>query len=59
MAAKTKTLEDLFHEYFRKDIYFAEKQISKGSSQVGERCGGPSKGPNHDAAMRIGSEAPR
>ena len=28
MAAKTKTLEDLFHETL-KDIYFAEKQILK------------------------------
>lgn len=28
MAAKAKTLEDLFHETL-KDIYFAEKQILK------------------------------
>src|SRR5450759_2928736 len=36
-----------------------ELAIGRVSTRRNLVCGGPSKDPNHDAAMRIGSEAPR
>jgi hypothetical protein len=37
----------------------AELAIGRVSTRRNLVCGGPSKNPNQDAAMRIGSEAPR